>query len=130
MRKFNTWHGVDASTEESLFEYGFLIRWNSKNQMYDAIFAVGYDNDGNADTFVYNSWDADSWREDLKNGLYDLDGIADMCGMDANTYLDDVYDASLLNDILAYYGSGEVTSYYAKQHTEMEVRKKLNRALY
>ena len=121
-KRITTWHGIDASNEESLFEYGFLIRWNNKRKQYEVYYKY-------VEIFIHDWWDADNWREMLTNGDYDLKGIADMCGMNADTYLEETSDANLLSDILSYYGIMEVADYYNHQYTESEIRRKLNKAL-
>jgi hypothetical protein len=124
------WHGVDASNIISLFEYGFLMRLKSNSQ-YEVCSIIGYD-ELRKPLFAFDTWDANEARENLRNDEKMLKGLAEMCGYDTEEYITEtsLTDVSLLSDLISFHGTiNEFGGYYAKNYTEKEIRKRLNKAL-
>lgn len=124
------WHGVDASNEISLFEYGFLMRLKSNSQ-YEVCSIIRYDDLRNP-YFAFDTWDANEARENLRNNEEMLKGLAEMCGYNTEEYITEIStnDVSLLFDLISFHGTiNEFGGYYQKNYTEKEIRKRLNKAL-
>lgn len=137
MKKETNWFGVDMSNKESLFEYGFLMRYNPQRKYYDVIYINGFDEEDNY-LFSLSSFDMDFWVQEInesikKKDLFpDVTGIAKCCGMDVKEWFDTVKDSpsNLLSDLLSYYGSYEIfTDAYVSYYSTPQIKKRLNRAL-
>lgn len=128
MEKKRFWHGVDASNEESLFVYGFLIRWKPDAQEFQAIHHCGFDENG-GQLFSYGWFDYYERWEEMDDEL--LKDLANMCGMTTEEYLQILSPTNLLSDLLSYQGIESTFGggYYARTYTEKEIRKQLGRAL-
>lgn len=64
-KKITTWHGIDASKEESLITYGCLARYLPKNKRYEVVYRhpyirgnwdFGFMEEGDPDSFLQESW--------------------------------------------------------------------------
>lgn len=125
--KNRKWHGSDASNEESLFEYGFIMRWRPKRQDFQVVHLCGFDKDGGK-LYMFGYFD---YIEELKelNGEK-LEDICQMCGMTEEQYMKCLSPAGLANDLVHLYGFEDTFgSFYGAYYTEKEIRKKLGRAL-
>lgn len=136
MDKNRNWFGVDLNNEESLFEYGFLMRYRGKGE-YQVIYLACYEKD--KPLYAYGWFNPKEWEKNFidtmgKNEYPDAARIASTCCMeDGKEWLDDVKDfpQNMLSDILSYYGNDCVFggNYYGNFYTEPQIRKRLNRAL-
>lgn len=137
MRKERNWFGVDMSNKESLFEIGFLMRYNPKRKNYEVIYINGFDEEGNY-LFSCGSFNMDFWIEEIKESIKkkdsfpDVASIAKCCGMDIKEWFDIVKDSpsNLLSDLLSYYGNYEIfTDAYVSYYSVPQIKKRLNKAL-
>ena len=137
MRKERNWFGVDMSNKESLFEIGFLMRYNPKRKNYEVIYINGFDEEGNY-LFSCGSFNMDFWIEEIKESIKkkdsfpDVASIAKCCGMDIKEWFDIVKDSpsNLLSDLLFYYGNYEIfTDAYVSYYSVPQIKKRLNKAL-
>ena len=137
MRKERNWFGVDSSNKESLFEHGFLMRYNPKRKDYEVIYMNGIDEKENY-IFSFGSFDMGFWIEEIEENINEANSfpnvvsIAKMCGMDTKEWFDTVKDSpqNLLSDLLSYYGSYEIfTDAYVSYYSVPQIKKRLNRAL-
>lgn len=122
------WHGVDVDNETSLFEYGFLMRWNAKDKDYQVIYKY-------CDQFgfprYYYSWFNPAEYRNPESCNLDMQEVCNMTGeTDLITYLRDTSDCNLLSDLIVYYGTETIFgSEYHGGYTESKIRKRLNKAL-
>lgn len=137
MRKERNWFGVDMSNKESLFEIGFLMRYNPKRKNYEVIYINGFDEEGNY-LFSCSSFNMDFWIEEIKESIKkkdsfpDVASIAKCCGMDIKEWFNIVKDSpsNLLSDLLSYYGNYEIfTDAYVSYYSVPQIKKRLNKAL-
>lgn len=136
MDKNRNWFGVDANNEESLFEYGFLMRYRG-NGNYQVIYLNGFDTEENP-LFCIGWFNPESWRKDFDKTLGtrnypDAIGIANGCGMKADEWIEYTKNnpAGMVSDIMGYYSNDDVfgSNAYGSFYTEQQIRKRLNRAL-
>ena len=125
------------SNKESLFEIGFLMRYNPKRKNYEVIYINGFDEEGNY-LFSCGSFNMDFWIEEIKESIKkkdsfpDVASIAKCCGMDIKEWFDIVKDSpsNLLSDLLSYYGNYEIfTDAYVSYYSVPQIKKRLNKAL-
>lgn len=99
MKRF---HGIDASKQISLFEYGMIIRELHKGE-YDIIYGIGK---GKHDNFITFSR-ATYWETDLveliNESWFDKCGFFDYLGQSEQQWLDSTMVMKLW-DIKTYYG--------------------------
>lgn len=136
MSKCRNWFGVDANNEESLFEYGFLMRYQG-NGDYRVIYLAGFEND--KPVFALGWFNPQEWENDFiksmnKDQYPDANDVASICGeSDGAHWLLGVKDKpqTMLSDILSCYSYQDVfgCNCYGSVYTESQIRKRLNRAL-
>lgn len=135
MRNRN-WFGVDANNEESLFEYGFLMKYRG-NGGYEVIYFNGFD-ENESPLYSIGTFNPSFWRqyflENLGTGNFpDASGIAKCCGMDASEWIEYTKNnpAGMVSDMMGYYGNDDIfgTNYYGNYYNVPQIRKRLNRAL-
>lgn len=136
MDKCRNWFGVDANNEESLFEYGFLMRYRG-NGNYQVIYINGFDKEERP-LYSIGWFNPDSWREDFIATLGidkypNAAGIAKCSGMDATEWLEYTKNnpAGMVSDMIGYYSNDDVFGSNAYEHyyNVPQIRKRLNRAL-
>lgn len=136
MDKIRNWFGVDVNNEESLFEYGFLMRYRG-NGNYQVIYINGFDTE-NKPLFSIGWFNPESWRKEFNDTLGsksypDAASIARSCGMDAAEWIKYTKNnpAGMVSDIMGYYSNDDVfgSNAYGSLYTEQQIRKRLNRAL-
>lgn len=136
MSKNRNWFGVDVNNEESLFEYGFLMRYRG-NGNYQVIYLNGFDTEENP-LFCIGWFNPESWRNEFKENLGtdnypDAAGIAKCCGMDAEEWLEYTENnpAGMVSDMMGYYSNDDVfgSNAYGGYYNVPQIRKRLNRAL-
>ena len=125
---YGKWFGTDASLEESLFEYGFIMRYSKKYNEYQVLYHIPFD--GDEERFYYTWFDFDGVLKGLKTDdeWYHAKQLGDMCGLSAEEYIESVEDRpeTLLNDIISYYGTEDIFgTEYGEGWTEDEIREEL-----
>ena len=116
------WHGVDASNETSLFEYGVLFR-NTKDGLQ--VIYKWYGHDGQS-RYSYGWFDADDFKPE--NTCLNLEDVCSYCGSTLETYENN--PEQLCSDLYSYYGAVDVFGTdYSGGYTENEIRRFLNKAL-
>lgn len=136
MDKNRNWFGVDANNEASLFEYGFLMRYQGNGE-YKVVYRAGFD--GDEPFFAYGWFNPKEWERDFvktmnKNQYPDANKIASCCfESDGADWLYEVKDKPqyMLSDILSLYSYEDVfgSLCFDKVYTNSQIRKCLNRAL-
>lgn len=126
--KNRNWHGVYASNDVSLFEYGFLMRWRPEYQDYQVVHLCGFDGNGEK-LYDFSSFDYKEELEYLKDDKEMLHALSNMCGMTEREYMQCISPTNLANDLLHYYGIDDTFGSSYGGLTEKEIRKRLGRAL-
>lgn len=125
--KNRNWHGIDASNEISLFEYGFVMRWRPYRQDFQVVHLHGFDKDGRG-LYMFGYFDDTEELKDLKDER--LKEICRMCGMTEEQYMECLSPAGLANDLVCLHGLEDTFgTFYGVSYTEKEIRKRLGRAL-
>lgn len=136
MAKNRNWFGVDVNNEESLFEYGLLMRYQGNGE-YQVIYLNGFEDDGKP-LFTIGWFNPEEWRKDFKENLGtdnfpNAAGIARLCGMQAEEWLEYTKGnpAGMASDMMGYYSNEDVfgINYNSGYYNTSQIRKRLNRAL-
>lgn len=96
------WHGVDASKETSLFEYGLLVRWVSEEQAWQCIYRNPY-----AGNMFSYGWATEKELEQTLHDsgfIEDLTGFLSYVGSDWSTWIAQSF-AVKLHDFIQYHGA-------------------------
>ena len=111
LNDYKDFHGVDASNEISLFEYGLLCKQYTKDGRKDEYFCV-YGVSSNNNTNEYNKFDTGYITEEELNNLVtgknwmnesDINSFLDCNGMKLPAWLELSF-ISKLHDLISYYG--------------------------
>lgn len=111
---YEKWFGQDASLEWCL-EYGLVMRAvlpvnNDCKYLFECYYFVGTGEDGTK-KWYHDTFDYEFWLELLRDGDYDINNLAKMCGMTEEEYINCITPCNLLGDLISYYGIIEVSDY-------------------
>lgn len=118
IKPLEKWHGSDVSNEVSLFEYGLLFR--KTNQGLQVIYKTGEN--------MYSFGWFDPFYFYPGNSLLDLEPVFASCDSTIEDYLNNM--ELFCTDLVWYYGPENVFGTdYTGGYSELEIRKKLKRAI-
>lgn len=111
--KNTSWHGIDASKEISLLEYGLLVRWDRSKQSFQCIYKIGKDRWGIA--FMTNREIDQVIMEDW----FDLGGFQGYVGTPIGSWISGGF-VTKAHDLVSYVGYENVfgMTYSAKSTKE------------
>lgn len=112
--KNTSWHGIDASKEISLLEYGLLVRWDRSKQSFQCIYKIGKDRWGIA--FMTNREIDQVIMEDW----FDLGGFQGCVGTPIGSWISGGF-VTKAHDLVSYVGYENVfgMTYSAKSTKEV-----------
>ena len=96
------YHGIDASNEISLFEYGILFK-ESKNEI-TVIFGVGIDNGGYYNRFDSILLDKSYFDEIIQDSWFNKDSFFSFCGINNESEYFNLWIGHKIDSLLSYYG--------------------------
>lgn len=113
---YENWFGQDASLEWCL-DYGLVMRAVSPvnddcRYLFECYFFIGADENG-ARQWYFDTFDYEFWLELLRDDDYDINNLAQMCGMTEDEYINCINPCNLISDLINYYGVLEVSDYGA-----------------
>lgn len=120
--KAKNWHGIDASNEISLFEYGILFR-----QTKDGLQVIyRWSGDGEQYRYSYSWFNSDDFKPE--NTCLNIDDVCKCYDSTLETYENN--PEQFCSDLYGYYGDLNIFGTdYSGGYTENEIRRILNKAL-
>jgi hypothetical protein len=121
-RPLEKWHGMDASNEISLFEYGILFR--NTTEGLQVIYQWYYGED--EFRYSYGWFNADDFKPE--NTCLNIDDVCKCYDSTLEMYENN--PEQFCSDLYGYYGSENIFGTdYSGGYTENEIRRILNKAL-
>ena len=119
-KKFDrtVWHGTDCDKVTSLFEYGLLVRYITKEKSWQCI----YRNPHESNKFSYSWISEEDMREMFLTG-WAKDDLKSFCSYVGDTWNDWVLRpvATRIYDLVSYYGAEEIFGNSYRTYTAKEV---------
>lgn len=119
-KKFDrtVWHGTDCDKVTSLFEYGLLVRYITKEKSWQCI----YRNPHESNKFSYSWISEEDMREMFLTG-WAKDDLKSFCSYVGDTWNDWLLRpvATRIYDLVSYYGAEEIFGNSYRTYTAKEV---------
>lgn len=123
------WVGLDESLETSLFEYGFMMRYDYAHKGYRLVIRYG------DQFFIFLIYADDCLNDCIENSGTDIfpssSFISEKVGIDEEKWIDLVKEnpVFLIRDIIEAYGMIECFPDPEESYSEEEIRKKFKKVL-
>lgn len=119
-KKFDrtVWHGTDCDKVTSLFEYGLLVRYITKEKSWQCIYRNPYE----PNKFSYSWISEEDMREMFLTG-WAKDDLKSFCSYVGDTWNDWLLRpvATRIYDLVSYYGAEEIFGNSYRTYTAKEV---------